>query len=427
MTLPLEGIRVVDFTAVIGAPYGTLMLADMGAEVIRLESLQRFAPTTRGTGIRPAKDLVPSMGPVGRGYPNFDPGDRPWNRFALFNCHAHNKLSATTDLGTERGVGIAQELIALSDVLVENQPGVLERYGLGYEEVRKKKPDLIWMSVSGMGAYGPYKTLRGYGSHFENLTGMSWLRGSPKNHPLSNTTAVASDPASGAAVAWLTAILVHNRSANGKGQYVDMSMAELYMHQLAPAYLDYAMNGRVQRTLGNSHAYYAPHGVYPCAGEDRWIAIAVTDDAEWLGLRSAMGDPAWARSRDYADGYARSRRREVLDERLAEWTREWQNVELQDKLQKAGVAAGAVLDDAEIHGDRQLRQRGFYKRIEHQDAGTHDYPFELWKMSRTPFELRHPAPLLGEDNGYFYRELLGVSVKEYEALEDSGHIGMEYP
>ena len=426
MKPPLDGMRVLDFTAVIGAPYGTMMLAGMGAEVIRLESRQRFPPTTRGTAIRPVKELVPSMGPVGRGYPNFDPGERPWNRFALFNCHAHSKLSATADLGTPRGVETAKDLIALSDVLVENQPGVLERYGLSYETARKVRPDLIWMSISGMGASGPYRDLRGYGGHFENLAGVSWLRGSPNNHPLSNTTVVASDPASGAALAWLAAALVHRRALTGEGRYVDMAMAELYLHQLAPAYLDYAMNGRVQRTLGNGHSYYAPHGVYPCAGDDSWVTISVTNDAEWGALRKVMGDPAWARSRSYADGYRRSRRNEELDRQLAEWTKGWEHVELQNALQAAGVPAGAVLDDAEIYDDPHLRQRGFYRRIEHAEAGVHDYPFELWRMSKTGFELRGPPPLLGEHNGYCYHELLGLSDEEYRRLEAAGHIGMDY-
>ena len=205
-----------------------------------------------------------------------------------------------------------------------------------------------------------------------------------------------------------------------------MAMAELYMHQLAPAYLDYAMNGRVQRTLGNGHPYHAPHGVYPCAGDDSWVAISVTNDGEWGALRKVMGDPAWARSRRYADGYRRSRRSEELDRRLERWTRDWEHVELQNALQAAGVPAGAVLDDAEIYDDPHLLQRGFYRRIEHAEAGVHDYPFELWRMSKTGFELRGPPPLLGEHNGYCYRELLGLSDEEYRRLEAVGHIGMDY-
>jgi len=424
--LPLQGVRVVDMTAVIGAPYGTLMLADMGAEVIRIESTRFFASTTRGYQARPDKTLVPTLGPVGRGYPGLDPGERPWNRFALFNCHATNKRSMTVDLAQPEGRAIVYRLMAVSDLFVENMPGVAEKLGLDYPRLRQVRPDIIMISVSGMGATGPYKGLRGFGNIIEDVMGHAWLRGYPEDHPESLTNAVPSDPAVGAALVWSAMAALHYRDRTGRGQYIDLSMAETFVHHLAPAYLDYAMNGRVQRTTGNRHPYLAPHNCYPCSGQDRWVNIAVGTDEQWRALRRVMGDPAWARDSRFADGYRRLRHQDDLDRGIAAWTRERTSEEVQELLQGAGVAAGVVMSIADLFGDRHLRARGFYRAITHPDAGTHDYPFGLWRMSETPFEVRHAAPLLGEDNPYVYRELLGYALAERRRLEEAGHIGMEY-
>ena len=427
-TLPLDGIRIVDMTAVIGAPYGMLLLAEMGAEVVRVESLRHFTSTTRGTMAHPPKALVPTMGPIGGGYPDFDPGDRPWNRFALFNCHAHNKFSMTADIATAKGQAIFKELVNVSDLVVDNQTNFMRSFGLGYDDLRRVRPDVIVIAISGTGAEGPYQGARGYGGHFENLMGHAWLRGYPEDHPISITpTVVASDPASGAALAWSALAALEYRERTGQGQYIDMSLTEMYAHHVGSAYLDYSLNGRVQRTMGNRHPSMAPHGCYRCRGDDRWVVITVATDEQWLALRRAMGDPAWARDRRFADSFRRLRCQDLLDPHIEEWTSQREHLEVQATLQKAGVPAGAVMDTSEIFRDPHLRERGFYRRVEHPEAGTHDYGFQFWKMSRTPVEYRRPPPLLGEHNEYFYRELLGVTGEEYRRLEAEGQIGMDYP
>ncbi len=424
--LPLEGVRIAEMTVVMSAPYGTMILADMGAEVIRLESTQVFPPTTRGNMARPDRDVLPSLGVMGRAYPDLDPGERPWNRTAHYTSVAHNKRSMTVDLNQPEGPDIARDLIRVSDLFIENQPGVADKFGLDYQSLRKVNPSVIMVSISGMGATGPYRKLRGFGSQFEDILGHAWLRGYPEDHPSSNTACVAADPAAGAALVWLTLAALHHRDRTGQGQWMDMSMAENYIHHLGSAFLDYSMNGREQRTLGNRHPFMAPHGCYPCEGDDAWVTIGVGSDEQWRALRTAMGDPEWARERRFADGFRRHRNQEELDERIAEWTRLRNPMEAQEALQTAGVPAGAVMNSAEIMRDRHLRERGFFHTIAHPEAGTHDYPFGFWRMSETPFELRQTAPLLGEHNEYVYKDLLGTTEERYRQWEKQGHIGMDY-
>ena len=425
--LPLEGVRVVDMTVVIGAPFGTLLLSEMGAEVIRIESINHFSSTTRGTMAHPPKPLVPAMGPVGGAYPDYEPGERPWNRFGLFNCHGHNKLSMTADVSTDRGKSIIKDMVAVSDLVIDNQLGFMENFGLGYETLRAVRPDIIMISISGMGATGPYKRQVGYGAHFENLMGHGWLRGNPEDHPLSiTTTVVSSDPASGAALVWSAMAALEHRDRTGQGQFIEMSMAEMFIHHLGYAYLDYALNGRVQRTTGNRHPWMAPHGCYPCRGDDKWVAIAIDTDEKWLALRQAMGNPEWAQDPAFDDGYRRLRNQDTLDKRIGEWTSQRAHLEIQRLLQAVGVPAGALLDTSEIFVDPHLRERGFFRRVEHAEAGTHDYGFQFWKLSKTPVEARTPPPLLGEHNPYCYRELLGIDAEAYNDLEQQRQIGMDY-
>ena len=427
MALPLEGIRIVDMTAVIGAPFGMLLLSELGAEVVRVESLNFFTSTTRGGMARPPKALLGGMGPVGGAYPDFEPGERPWNRFGLFNCHGHNKFSMTADVATEQGQDTFFRMVNLADAVIDNQTGFMENFGLGYERLRRHRPDIIQISISGTGATGPYAGARGFGGHFENLMGHAWLRGYPEDHPISLTpSVVTSDPASGAALAWSLMAALEHRARTGEGQFIEMAMTEMFLHHVGHAYVDYALNGRVQRTTGNRHPSMAPHGCYPCKGEDRWVTIAVGTDEQWLSLRKAMGDPAWARDAKFADGYRRQRHQDELDEGIEAWTREREHVEAQRLLQEAGVPAGAVLDDAEIFEDPHLRERGFFRTVRHPEAGTHDYGFQFYKLSKTPVESRRPAPLLGEHNERYYRELLAVGEEEYRRLEAEGQIGMDY-
>jgi benzylsuccinate CoA-transferase BbsF subunit len=203
-------------------------------------------------------------------------------------------------------------------------------------------------------------------------------------------------------------------------------MGECYIHHLGSVFVDYALTGRIQRTLGNRHQWLTPHNCYPAKGDDRWINIAVSSDEEWRALRRVMGDPDWAKDPRYATCLGRLRHCEEMDRNIAAWTKERDRFEVQERLQQAGVAAYVVTDVADQYRDPQLRYRDYFRRITHPESGEHEYPFQFWKVSDTPWEVRHTAPLLGEDNPYIYRDLLGVTEGRYKEMEATGHIGMDY-
>lgn len=428
MRLPLEGIRVLDMTVVWAGPYSTMQLGDMGAEVIRVENTQFFQASSRGNMARPKKEVVQKMGFLGGCYPDLDPGEHPWNRNAIFNSHSRNKLSVTVDVRKPEGKEIFKQLVAISDVLVENNAaGVLDRLGLGYEELAKVNPRFIMVSASGMGATGPYSHFHGWGNHFEDLSGHTWLRGYADSDPSTTTGSVLSDAAAGAGIAIAVLMALHYRNRTGKGQYIDMSQSENLVPYFGEAVMDYVLNGNIQGTLGNRSPREAPQGAYRCAGDDNWIAITVADDEEWQALCRYMGRNDLAADEGLANVAGRQARHDELDAIINAFTRDKDHIELFHELQRAGVTAGAILNEREAYADPQLRSRDFFFRIEHPEAGTHDYPGPLWKMSKTPVKAppRHP-PLLGQDNEYVYKTLLKVSDEEYARLEAEGHIGTAY-
>ncbi|MCH8190365.1 MAG: CoA transferase [Chloroflexi bacterium] len=240
MPLPLEGIRVIANTYTWAGPYAMMMLADMGAEVIRVESIQRWQWNTRGFMARPTKEQAAVlMGPMGAAYPNRDPGPRPWNRHAMFNSHARNKKSFTVDLATPEGVDIFKQLVAQSDAVVENStPGVMDKLGVGYEALRRVRPDLVMVSSSGMGAAGPYAGHRGFGSQMEDLSGFTWLRCYPDGDPADTSLSNHSDAAGGAGIAFAVLAALHYRNRTGRGQWVDMSQSENLIGQIPDAVMD---------------------------------------------------------------------------------------------------------------------------------------------------------------------------------------------
>ncbi len=419
--LPLDGIRIVDMTAVIGAPYGMLLLAEMGAEVVRVESLRHFTSTTRGTMAHPPKELVPTMGPIGGGYPDFDPGDRPWNRFALFNCHAHNKYSMTADIATAKGQAIFKELVNVSDLVVDNQTNFMRSFGLGYDDLRRVRPDLIVIAISGTGAEGPYQGARGYGGHFENLMGHAWLRGYPEDHPISITpTVVASDPASGAALAWSALAALEYRERTGQGQYIDFSQSEASLHFLTPALLDYAVNGHVQGRAGNRDPHMAPHGVYPAAGDDRWVAVAVANDEQWRSLCKVLGRSELASEERFATAEARLANQDEIDGIISEWTRQRDMYEVQEALQGGGVPAHALQNSTEAMQDPQLLHRGHFVEVPHEIHGSTVVEGSRFSLSRTPARIERPGPTFGRDNQYVLETILGYSEEKIVDLAAGG-------
>jgi len=425
--LPLEGIRVTAISVVWAGPFTTQLLADWGAEVIRVESIHHFTPITRGFPFaRPPKAVVESRKTWITGYPQWDPGDRPWNCYPIFQAHGRNKLSCTMDLRQVKGQELFKKLVAKSDIVVENNPPeTMEKLGITYEALKAVKPDIIMVSMPGYGSTGPHRNYRALGANLDESCGHTWLRSYRGMDPSSASYILGSDASAGAHGAFAALAALRYRKRTGKGQFIDLAQTETFMPYLAEAIMDYTINRRVQDTLGNRHPFMAPHGCYRCQGEDRWVVIAVASDEEWHGLCRAMGSPDWAKDEKFADASSRYQNQDDLDRFIEEWTSQHDHYAVMFALQREGVAAGAVMDDRDAFQDPHLKDRGFFEKLTHPDAGTHLYPGIMWKMSKTPNAIRTPPCCLGEHNEYVYKKLLGISDKEYAQLEKEGHIGTE--
>jgi crotonobetainyl-CoA:carnitine CoA-transferase CaiB-like acyl-CoA transferase len=424
VSLPLEGIRVIDLGVVLAGPYGTLLLADLGAEVIRVESTRHFVPMTRGAMARPSRELVASWPPISGGYPDRDPGERPWNRFPWFNQTARNKLGATIDLREPEGRDALLRLAAISDVLVTNQsPGSLDALGVGWEACRGVNERLVYVDATSFGSSGPYRSWRALGLQMEAFAGHDLLRHYRDRDVDSNTWAVTADAAGALAVALAAQMGLYARRRTGRGQYVDISMVENFLGLIGPIVLDYTATGRVQGSLGNRD-YAAVQGCYPCAGNDRWLVLTIRDDREWVGMLRATGWPAEDRLATAAARYAAH---DELDDRIADWTRGHAREDAVARLRAAGVPAGPVLDDADAYADPHLAERGFFWEITQSDSGTHLYPGAPYRLHARKLGARRPPVTLGEHNEHVYKELLGYSDEEYDRLVASGQIGTEYP
>ena len=424
--LPLEGIRIVEITVVFAGPYAGQILADLGAEVIRVESLQRFAPITRGFVPRPTKEFAAHQGTIGGGYPDRDPGQRPWNRFAVFNATARNKLSCTMDLSKPKGIGMFKKLIQTADVFMENNSaGVMNKLGIGYSELKKVKPDIIMLSAPGYGETGPYSHYLSYGSQIQAMSGFNWLRGYPDSDPTTTTSVVWMDPLSGMTMAFAVMMALHHRNKTGEGQFIEFSQIENMIHHTGDALMAYAMNQEVQGTIGNRHPTAAPHGVYRCKGKDRWIAISVFTDDQWKGLCSVMNYPEGVVSEKFSNSLNRWKNQDETDKQVEAWTKQHDPYTLMSLLQKKGVPAGPLMNEKDVHEDPHVNARQWFQDVFQEEAGTHRHPGEFCRMSKTRMRIRKPPCRLGEHNPYVYKSLIGVSDEEYAELEKEGHIGMD--
>ena len=425
--LPLEGVRILDFTVVLAGPYSTMQLADWGAEVIRVESLQHFAPNTRGAMARPPAELVDALAVLGQGYPDGVPGEQPWNRSSTFNAHARNKKSMTVDLTRPEGQEVLHRLVAISDGLIENNlPPNIEKQGVSWEALSAVNPEFVMLRVPAFGVEGPYRRNRTFGHHMEALAGHPAIRSYPDLSLEYAPLGVPSDAASGVASAFAFLMGLRQRERTGRGLMVELATAENFVPLIGEYVMDYAMNGRLWERMGNDHGWLAPHNAYPCAGLDRWVTIAVRSEQEWRALCTVMTRDDLAADPRFADMASRHANRRELDAIVAAWTVERDARWLMNRLQKAGVPSGAVQNEADALEDRHLALTDFWQQIVHPEAGPHRHVGPLWRAGATPYPPGRPAPALGEHNEYVYRELLGFSEREYRRFEDSGHIGTEY-
>lgn len=434
--LPLEGLRVLEITVVWAGPYCGSFLADLGAEVIRVESTKTFVPLTRGAAAHPDQAVIDNLPLYSGGVPGRAPGARPFNRSPMFNSHARNKLSMTVNLLEPGGREIFDRLVAISDVLVENNPTeTMEKLGISYETLRAVKEDIIMLRMPAYGSSGPYRDYRAHGVHIEGVVGHTMLRGYADTDPSYNTTVLMSDAAAGAQGAFAALAALRHRKRTGEGQLVELGQAENVFPYLGEYYLDYAMNGRAHGALGNRHPR-ALQGCYPCAptgdNADRWVVITVYNEEQWGGLCDVIGAAdcadgfGWGDGAGWGDNGARLGRQDEIDGRIAAWTRTQSQEEAMRILQERGIPAGAVMNQADAFADPHIRSRGFFETAYQEDCGTHLYPGMLYKMSATPLSIRRGPAMFGQDNEYVYKELLGYSDGEYAALVEAGHIGCDY-
>ena len=377
MTTPiLQGIRILDFTWVLAGPYATRLLADFGAEVVKVQPL-----------------LTPEKDAFARGYYN------TWNR---------NKRGVTLNLNSPDGVALAKKLVSLSDAVVENfTPRVMANWGLDYANLKKLKADIIMLSLSTMGGTGPRKDYTGFGPAVQAFSGLTHLTAYPGGPPLGPGMAHADHVAALFACLALLGALEYRRRT-GEGQHIDISQVEAMASLLGDAFIPPKES--------------ATSGVYRCRGEDRWCAVVVSTDEEWRGFKKALGNPLWAEDKRFATPSNRLRNKKALDKLIGEWTQEHTAEELMALLQRCGVAAGVVQDARALARDPQLKHRGFFVELDHPEMGKTISDATPIRLSATPPRYTRPAPLPGQDNEYVYGQLLGLGKAELARLKEQGVI-----
>ena len=402
----LSGIRVLDLSQIRAGPKAARWLADAGAEVIKVESLKR-----------------PDRGQVRSGGAPIPEAIQRRNNRTLglgFEQMHRNKLGLALDITTERGKALFERLVGISDVVLENfSAGVMDRLGFGYERLKVLRPEIIMLSMPAFGSTGPYRDHVGFGWALEHLSGITALTGYPGGPPL-RTGTITPDPLNGlhGAVAIAAALVARQRT--GHGQFIELAHWESTIALIGDAVLEQAFNGTFAGRIGNRHRVFAPQGCYPCAGDDEWVTLTVSNGAEWAALCRAIGRPEMEADPRFATAGQRTQHHDELDTLIAEWTRRRPRREAMERLQHEGIPAGMVLDDAEALREAQYRERGFVVTLDHVDGVTQPYMNGPWQFSRTPVSVTRPAPLLGEHNDYVLGKLLGLSAEEIAELEASG-------
>ena len=399
--LPLANVRVCDFTWIGAGSYTTKILADYGADVIKVESRGRL------DSLRDAKPFKDGIAGV--------------NRSGYFADRNSSKRSITVDLKSEEGRQLVRQLIAGSDVVTNNfTPGVMERFGLGYKDVVAIRPDIVYLSMSMQGQDGPEANYLGYGLTMGAVTGLHYLCGLPEQDPAGTGTNFPDHVPNPTHAAFAVLAALRHRARTGKGQFIDLAQIEPTVSLLGPAVLGYTANHAVAQRRGSQHVPAAPHGVYPTRGQDRWIAISATDDASWAALALTLKCTALAQDRRYKSGLDRWRNRQALDADLSALTSGREGHDLMVELQKAGVPAGVVQDASDVLRDPQLVAREHWVYLDHPEMGSTVYGALPVKFSRANGKPRRPAPLLGQHTDEVLKEKLNLTPDDISGLHERG-------
>ena len=400
--LPLDNIRVIDLTQVRMGPQLTQWLAVMGAEVIKIETNLRQEVSkmqmAKATGEQEAVDT---------------------KRVGYFASLNYGKKSITLNMKHPKAVEIVKELAKVSDIVAENfGKAVMEHWRLGYNDLNKIKPDIIYYAGSGWGRTGPYSERPAYSPIIDAFTGIAYANNFPGGEPMGLGVRGWNDSISAQHGVFAVLAALYHRSQTGKGQYIDLSMIEVAMSFAPEQALNYAINGKMKSPIGNQDEYMAPHGCYRCKGEDKWVAIAVSNEKEWKAFCEAMGNPNWINIPEFINMQKRHENQGKLDKLISSWTINYDHFEVMQKLQKAGVMAGASLNMEEVVNDPHLAERDFFVDIEYPDKTKLRRTGLPWKLSDTPRGNYQYAPSLGEHNNYVFGELLGMSSDNIQELKE---------
>jgi len=398
--LPLAGLKVLDFMWVMAGPAATRVLADYGATVVHVETARRI-------------DTARTLAPMMRGEPSPE-------KSGLYQNINAGKLGVALDMSTDAGREVARDLVRWADAITESySPRAMRRWGLDYENVRALNPRAVMLSSCLMGQTGPLADFAGFGNLAAALSGFYKLVGWPDRAPAGPFGAYTDTVAPRFTVAALLAALDH-RDRTGEGQYIDQSQVESALHFLSPALLDYTVNGRVETRAGNRDPNMAPHGVYPCAGDDTWIAIAVTGGATWRALCEAIGRRDAASEQRYATLAGRLAAHDEIDVMIEAWTSGQERYAAERALQAAGVASSVVQNGREMWEDEHLRARGAFVQAPHHLHGSVTVEGPRARLSRTPGAVRAGAPTMGEHTLHVLRDFLGYAPDRIEELALAG-------
>ncbi len=440
--LPLEGVVVVEITVAWAGPYASMLLADLGATVVRVDNPNVFPTNTRGLYARPPAEVVPLTGPIFAGYPDLDPGERPWNRAAGYLGHARGKQQVTIDPRTEAGREALLALLGRADVFIENNSvELLTKLGIDWETARARNPRLVMVRMPSTGLDGPYRHFLGFGTNMEAVFGLTSLRGYPDVDYGENDHVFHMDAASGGVAAFAAIAALRRRERTGVGELVEVAQSENMLNHIGEVLLDVQRGATDELRIGNRHRWRAPQGVYRCldapdgtggvgrvggpTGPDRWVAVSVGDDGEWAALRTALGDPTWAADGRFAGAAGRRTHHDEIDAGIAAWTSTRTHVDAATHLQAHGVPAAPVLTESEQRVDSHLRARGLIRPNHGDEIGTHDWPGHPFAWDGPPLAFGELRPM-GVDTEEVLRHLVGIDDELWATLVAEGHVSRDF-
>ncbi len=396
-----EDLKIAAFSWAMVGPLTLKFFADYGATVVRVETSLRPCVTRTSA---PYRDNIAGL-----------------NRSGYFNHFSANMMSLSLNMNTPQGLGVAKELISWADVVMENfTPGVMDKWGLGYEALTKIKPDIIMVRQNGFGIEGPYKNLAAFGMILAAIAGIPNYIGWPDGGPLPIGVGAYTDSISPRFASAALIAALEYRDRTGKGQIIDLAQFETALYFLLPGLLDAAVNQREPVRNGNAVSYAVPHNVYRCKGEERWCTIAATNDAQWTALCKAIGKPDLTADQRFDTLQHRKENESALDAMIEAWTAERTPENVMTALQAAGVPAGIVENAADVLNDPQLRARGLFWPMEHSEMGMFTHLGSSMVLSKTPAQASLPSPCIGEHSEYVLTKILGKTDEEFVELLASG-------